>query len=198
MDGESEDEDEEEFFLERPVNVTPLEDGDRYREINNIVNAIVHIYKPLVARKTGIKNAIKDFKTNLGVKQRCTLSQCFGVVRGLVHNDTRVELVCAGTEPLKLTVEEHPNRPLPGSLKQSVMFLNSALALCQKYKGEKELRLADIQYKLEDLHLMPLTRSGQDLYNSVNSIPNHLEELSTDIDRFHQQLYEARMLLRPK
>ena len=197
MDGGSDDEDREEFFLERPVNVTLLEDGDRYREINNIVSAVVHIYNPLVTRKTGIKNSLKDFKTNLGVKQRCTVSQCFGVLRGLVHNETRVELACAGTEPLKLTIEEHPDRPLPDSVKQSIVSLNSALTLCQKYKGEKELRLADIQYKLEDLHLMPLTRSGQDLYNSVNSIPNHLEELSTDIDRFHQQLYEARLLLRP-
>ena len=195
---ESEDDDDDGLFPERSIEFTLLEDGDRFHEINSIVNAILQLYKPMIARKEGVKNALIEFKKQLGVRSKVTFSQCFGVLRAKVHNQTRIELVCAGTEPIKVKLEElSDEETTPESVKHSISSLNTALTICQKYKGEKELKLADIQYKLEDLHLMPLTKQGQDLYNAVNSIPSYFEEMSADIDRLHQQLYEARVLLRP-
>ena len=178
--------------------MTPLEEGERYKEINNIMKAVLQLYKPISLRKTGIKESLKQFKSELGLKSKYTFSQCFGVLRAQVHNETRIELLCAGTEPIKLKIDELSDKTTSENVKRAVMFLNSALTMCQKFNGEKELKLADIQYKLEDLHLMPLTKEGLDLYDSINSIPSYVEEMSTDIERLHQQLYEARLLLRPK
>ena len=183
---------------ERLIDFVPLEEGERYEEINSLITSILTIYKPVTVRKVGIIKALREARKGLGLKRNCTISQSFGVLRTKVDKGTQLELVCAGTEPLKLTINELTNVATPDNLKQSVAALNTALALCQKFKGEKELKMADIQYKLEDLHLMPLTRKGQELYSAVESIPSYLEEMSTDIDRFHQQLYEARHLLQEK
>ena len=193
--------DDDGLFPDRSIEATQLEEGERYKEINNILNAVLQLYKPLTVRKTGIKKSLQDFKNELGLDskhRKTTLSQCFGILRGKVHNETHIELVCAGTEPIKLKIDEISNKPTPEDVKRAVMFLNLALTTCQKFNGDKELKLADIQYKLEDLHLMPLTKEGRDLYGAINCIPTYVEEISTDIERFHQQLYEARLLLRPK
>lgn len=196
----------DELFVERDIVVTPLEDGDRYQEINALVSSILHLYKPIVQRGMLIRKALTSFKAELGLTASSSISQCFSSIRAQVPTNMRVELLCAGTEPIKIKVEEiipsstpsiNVEHILSEDVRRCIVALNSALAYCQKFKGEKELKLADIQCKLDDLHLMPLTREGQVIFDACNCAPTHLEEMSSDIERLHQQLYEARHLLRP-
>lgn len=189
-----------ELFLDREIDFTPLQDGDRYQEINSIVATILQLYKPIVIRKNEIKKSLQSFKELLGLEVDSSFSKCFNAIRSGVHSTTHLELICGEREPLKLKINElsHDQETIPEDLRKSVTFFNTALNHCQKFKGEKELKVADIQYKLDDLHLMPLTREGQQLFSVINEIPTHIEDMSSDIECLYQQIYEAQHLLRFK
>lgn len=188
------------LFTDRTIELPILTEGDRYEEINAIAAAVMQLYKPVVSRKEAIKQAFTGFKITLGLHEESSVSECFKVLRDNVDLGTQLELVCAGQEPLKLKVNEisPPKQKISDEVKKAITFFNSCLNLCQKFCGEKELRMADVQFRLEDLHLMPLTKEGQTLYAKVNEVPTYIDELSDDIEILWQEIYKVKDILRPK
>lgn len=188
------------LFTDRTIELSILTEGDRYEEINAIATAVMQLYKPVVSRKAAIKQALTGFKVTLGLHEESSVPECFKVLRDNVDLGTQLELVCAGQEPLKLKVNEisPPKQKISDDTKKAITFFNSCLNLCQKFCGEKELRMADVQFRLEDLHLMPLTKEGQSLYAKVNEVPTYIDELSDDIEILRQEIYKAKDILRPK
>lgn len=186
------------LFPERPIAYNSVSSsGDRHEDINTTAAILLQIYVPITVRKATIKSTLESFKTSLGLSPNSKITECFRVLRKTVDSSTQLELVCAGREPLKVKVNELAGIQTPPEMKKAVGFLNAVLNYCQKYNGEKELKVADIQYRLDDLHLMPLTKEGQQLYATLNEIPTFLEEFSTDIATLYELIYDSRDLLRP-
>lgn len=202
-DSQTDNTDQKTLLPERTIDLQVLDSGDRYEEINSIAAAVLQLYRPVEARKDGIRKNINGFKEALGVSKESAILHCFKVLRERFSPTTKLELVCAGWEPIKLKVTDFTpstelQKEVDSNTKKAITLLNSCLNQCQKYCGEKELRIADIEVRLEDLQLMPLTREGQSLYAAVNKIPSYIEELSTDISTLLQEMYEARYILRPQ
>ena len=185
------------LFPERPVLYNPISSGDRYEDINSTAAALIKIYAPIAVRKATIKETLESFKTVLGLPPDSRISNCFRVLRQNIDSSTQLELMCADQEPLKIKINELAGVSTPPEMKKAVGLLNAVLNYCQKYNGEKELKTADIQYRLDDLHLMPLSKDGQQLYAMLNEIPTYLEEFSADITTLYQLIYDSRDLLRP-
>lgn len=191
------------LFHERTVHFNKLESGDRFEEINSIVSTVLQLYKPIEVRKEGIRKGLVGFKEALGLHKDSAIPGCFKVLREKFSQTTQLELICAGEEPIKMKINDFstpsdPLKPVDEGAKKAVTLLNSCLNHCQKFSGEKELKLVDIEVRLEDLQLMPLTREGQSLYAAVNEIPSYIEELSVDISILLQDIYKAQHILRPQ
>ncbi|XP_003389578.1 PREDICTED: uncharacterized protein LOC100640510 [Amphimedon queenslandica] len=191
------------LFTARTVQVTLLESGDRYEEINSIVSNVLQLYKPIEVRKEGIRKTLVGFKEALGLYETAAIPGCFKVLREKFSSTTQLELICAGTEPIKMKINDFSTpsdhlKAVDEGAKKAITLLNACLNHCQKFTGEKELKLVDIEVRLEDLQLMPLTKEGQLLYAAVNEIPSYIEELSLDIGVLLQDIYKAQPILRPQ
>ena len=180
-----------------------LESGDRYEEINSIVSNVLQLYKPIEVRKEGIRKTLVGFKEALGLYETAAIPGCFKVLREKFSSTTQLELICAGTEPIKMKINDFSTpsdhlKAVDEGAKKAITLLNACLNHCQKFTGEKELKLVDIEVRLEDLQLMPLTKEGQSLYAAANEIPSYIEELSLDIGVLLQDIYKAQPILRPQ
>lgn len=190
------------LFDEVVVDVPILASGDRYEEINSIASAVVQLYRPIESRKESIKKGLDGFKEALGLHTDSAMPGCFKALRDSVDSNVHLELVFAGEETIKMKINELPTtsnetKPIPNEAKKAVLLFNSCLTHCQKFQGEKELKIADIQFRLEELQLMPLTKEGQILFKQVNKIPEYIEELSNDIACLQKEIHKASSLLRP-
>ena len=180
-----------EGFADRVVEYTPVpSDNARSAEINTTAASISQLYKPIQARQHAIRDSLTNFKNCLGVSEDKDMAACFGRLRILIGDRAELELLSSGNEPLKLKFKSGAWSSADNSGRNAVTYFNEVLNHCQKYKGERELRIADIRFKLDDLHLMPLTQEGQTLFETLNIIPDYFDELSKDIDQLHLQITE--------
>lgn len=180
-----------EGFADRTVEYSPVPaDCDRSSEINATAASINQLYKPIQARRRAIRDSLIKFKSTLGLTEEKDMAACFGKLRAVIGDRAELELVSSGDEPLKLKFRSGAWASSDNSGRNAVTTFNEMLNHCQKYKGERELRIADIHYKLDDLHLMPLTQDGQRLYTTLSRIPGYFDELSKDIDNLHLQIIE--------
>ena len=180
-----------EGFIDREIDYIPVSAScERSGEINATAATIHQLYKPIQARRKAIRDSLVKFKTCLGLSKETAMSACFGRLKSVVGDIAELELLCSGEEPLKLKFIRGAWSSTDSSGRDAVGHFNEVLNHCQKYKGDRELKLADIRFKLEDLHLMPLTREGQVLYDALSHIPDYFEELSKDIDHLHMSIMQ--------
>ena len=180
-----------EGFADRVVEYKPVpSDNARSTEINAIGASISQLYKPIQVRQHAIKESLISFKNCLGVSEDKDMAACFGRLKILVGDRAELELLSSGNEPLKLKFKSGAWSSADNSGRNAVAYFNEVLNHCQKYKGERELKIADIRFKLDDLHLMPLTQEGRELLDALDCIPDYFDELSKDIDQLHLQITE--------
>ena len=187
------------LFNEVVLDIPVLVSGDHYMESNNIASAIVQLYKPIESRKESIRQYLCGFKEALELSKESTIFECFKALRDNVSSNVHLELIFAGTEAIKLKINTIDDTgAVSDKVKKATVLFNSCLTQCQKFEGEKELRVADIQFRIEELQLMPLTKEGQMLYQSISKIPTYIDQLSSDIASLQNDIYKASNLLRPQ
>lgn len=180
-----------EGFVDREIEYTPVPAScERSGDINATAETIHQLYKPIQVRRRAIRESLIKFKTCLGLDKDTAMPDCFGKLRLVIGDRAELELLCSGEEPLKLKFTSGAWSSSDSSGRDAVGHFNEVLNHCQKCKGERELKLADIRFKLDDLHLMPLTQEGQNLLDAFSHIPDHFEELSKDIDNLHRSIME--------
>ena len=180
------------LFRDRPVEATPVRDGERADEINTTIKEIVRLYAPIEDCKQTIKACGDEFMTSLGLDEDASFADCLKRLREGAGELADIDLVCDGAEPLRLKVNQlKTESTMSLATRRAVNQINTALNQCQKFKGEKELRLADIQYKLDELQLLPLTKEGVTVYQNLSKIIDYIEELSSDIDNLLKEVFQA-------
>lgn len=192
------------LFQEKTINLPLLDSGDRYEEINSVTATVLQLYKSIEIRKAGIRKSLLGFKEALSLNPNTSIQDCFKTLRSRFSSTTQLELLLAGQEPIKLKVTDFSTAETSSAAqneedtKKALACLNACLNQCQKFTGEKELKVADIEVKLEDLQLMPLDKEGQTLYDGLVKIPSYIEELTMDINVLLREIYDARHILRPQ
>lgn len=180
------------LFRDRPVVATLLSEGERIEEINSTIKAIVRLYTPIEVCKQTIKACGNEFMSSLGLDEGSSLADCLKRLQEGAGELADLDLVCAGEEPLRLKVTQGESAStMSSSTRRAVTQMNTALNHCQKFKGEKELRLADILCKLDELQLLPLTKRGWVVYENLSKICDYIEELSSDIDNLLKEVFQA-------
>ena len=133
-----------EGFADRVVEYTPVpSDNARSAEINTTAASISQLYKPIQARQHAIRDSLTNFKNCLGVSEDKDMAACFGRLRILIGDRAELELLSSGNEPLKLKFKSGAWSSADNSGRNAVTYFNEVLNHCQKYKGERELRIAD-------------------------------------------------------
>lgn len=180
------------LFRDRPVEATLVKDGERVDEINSTIKEIVRLYAPIEDYKQTIKACGDEFMASLGLDEDSSFADCLKRLQEGAGELADVDLVCAGEEPLRLKVTQGKSEStMSQPTRRAVNQINTALNHCQKFKGEKELRLADIQYKLDELQLLPLTKQGVTVYQKLTKIIGYIEEFSADIDNLLKEVFQA-------
>jgi hypothetical protein len=174
-----------------------LTSGDRYEDINSIATEICKLYQPIEQRKNTIKSSLISFKEKL-LHSDSSISDCFKALRSNVDSSVQLELIAAGNEVIKMNINNFSSTEVNEDVKSAVLDFNNCLNQCQKFEGEKELKEADIKFRLDELQLMPLTKDGQLLYDELNSIPSHIDQILEDIGVLQQEIHKAKDLLRPQ
>lgn len=131
----------------------------------------------------------------LGLTQDATMIDCFHVLKD-TDNSMSIELVNTSDGPHKLTVSNSVWTTLPDNIQAAIKHFNSLMSSCHKFLGSRELKLADIQLKLEDIQLLPLTSKDKEReLDRLKLIPASIQEFTRQIETLFQSISEAGKLL---
>ena len=131
----------------------------------------------------------------LGLSQEATFAACFGRLKEhFLPND--IEVMMAADGPHKLKVKPAAWEKMSDSMQAAVKHFNALVSSCHKYLGSKELKIVDIQLKLDDLHLLlSLLPEKQEEYDTLSQIPESVNELSRHVETLFRDITSASKLL---
>ena len=153
------------------------------------------LYRPVEMQRSAITNSLLMFKMALGLTQEATLHACFQLLRVSMTRTSSIELVCAADGPHKLSVSEDTWSAMDESNQSAVKHFNAMLSSCHRFLGAKELKAVDIQLKLEELQLLPLTENKFEEFQKLKDIPNVIERFAKEVESLLRSISRAGKVL---
>ena len=156
---------------------------EKNSEIDKITHDVQTMYKPIEMQRSAIYNSRLMFKTAVGLAQEASFCSCFEVVReASSFRASGVELVSAADGPKKLSVAEDVWSGFSEDIRGAVRHFNAMLGTCHKFLGSKELRMVDIQLKLDELQLLSVTDERKNDVNKLICIPEKIEDFAREVE----------------
>lgn len=164
-------------------------------QFSKIAKQLKHLHQPILIQQNAIVNSHLLFKMALGLSREATFMACFGRLKEhFSPND--IEVMMAADGPHKLKVKPTAWEKMSDSMQAAVKHFNSLISSCHKYLGSKELKIVDIQLKLDDLHLLlSLLPEKQEEFDTLNAIPESMNELSRHVETIFRDITSASKLL---
>lgn len=146
-------------------------------------------------QRSAITNSLLMFKMALGLTQDASLHACFQLLRTVMTHTTSIELVSAADGPHKLSVSEEAWMAMDDDKQSAVKHFNAMLSSCHRFLGAKELKSVDIQLKLEELQLLPLTESRFEEFQSLKQIPTTIDRFAKEVESLLRSISRAGKVL---
>lgn len=163
---------------------------------DKIATQIRSVNKPLEILRSSITNSLLLFRMALGLTQDATMSSCFEVLKeAATSGSVTLELVNTSDGPHKLTIENGSWEELPDDIQAAIKHFNSLVSLCHKFLGSRELKMADISLKLEDLQLLPLTKEKEKERQALHDIPVQIDKFTEEIGKLFETISTAGKIL---
>lgn len=164
-------------------------------QFNRISKQVLQLYKPIEMLRSAITNSLLLFRMALGLTQDATMISCFEVLRDSTDRRSTMELINTADGPHKLSVPTNVWNELPDNIQAGIKHFNSMLSSCHKFIGSRELKLVDIQLKLDDLQLLPLSEEKSEEYQKLRVIPVKIDEFTCEIESLFTDITRAGKLL---
>ena len=156
---------------------------EKNSEIEKITHDVKTMYKPIEMQRSAIDNSRLMFKMALGLDQDASFCSCFELVKeASSFRASGVELVIAADGPKKLSVAEDVWSGFSEDIQGAVRHFNAMLGTCHKFLGAKELRMVDIQLKLDGLQLLSIPEERRSDMNKLTCIPEMIEEFACEVE----------------
>lgn len=157
-------------------------------QFNKIGGQIKQLYKPVVMQRNAVTNSLLLFKMALGLTQDATITACFQILYNELQGSAGLEVINTSDGPHKLKVSPEIWPTLSEEMKASIKHFNSMLSSCHKYLGSRELKVVDVQLKLDDLQLLPMTRDNVEAFNELKDIPCKIDEFTRVIEAIFKDI----------
>lgn len=164
-------------------------------QVDRLTQEIRLLYRPVEMQRSAITNSLLMFKMALGLTQEATLRACFQLLRVSMTRTSSIELVCAADGPHKLSVSEDTWSAMDESKQSAVKHFNAMLSSCHRFLGAKELKAVDIQLKLEELQLLPLTESKFEEFQKLKKIPLTIDRFAKEVESLLRSVSRAGKIL---
>ena len=164
-------------------------------QIDRIVHEIRYLFRPVEMQRSAITNSLLMFKMALGLTRDASLRSCFMVLRDSMTRTTSIELVSAADGPHKLTVSEDTWTAMTDDKQSAVKHFNAMLSSCHRFLGARELKSVDIQLKLEELQLLPLTEERFEEFQSLRQFPTTIDRFAKEVESLLHSISKAGKVL---
>jgi hypothetical protein len=151
-------------------------------DFDEISKQIHQLYKPIQLLRSAFFNSLSLFKMALGLTQEATMYTCFETLKSLVYDSSCIELISSGNSPHKLSVSEAYWVQLPTNVQDAIKHFNALLSSSNRFIGSRELKAVDIQLKLEDIQLLPLTEEKARDLQKLRSILTEIDKFTQDVE----------------
>lgn len=119
----------------------------------------------------------------LGLSKDSTITSCFEVLKQSVKDPSMsMELINTADGPHKLSVPATTWSLLPENVQAAIKQFNSMMSSCHRFIGSRELKVVDIQLKLEDLQLLPLTEEKAQELQKLKEILPRIDEFTKQVE----------------
>ena len=156
---------------------------------------IKHLYQPIDFLRNAVLNSRLLFKVSLGLSRSSTMEECFQELKTATNGLAGIELIKTSDGPHKLSVTPELWKCLSDDIQASVKHFNSMLSSSHKYLGSKELKLTDIQLKLEDMKLLPKRNGRANEYMQLQEITKAINEFTNEITILFDEITSASKIL---
>lgn len=164
-------------------------------QADRISHEIRFLFRPVEMQRSAITNSLLMFKMALGLTQEATLRSCFQQLRVSMTRTSSIELVCAADGPHKLSVSEDAWSAMDEEKQSAVKHFNAMLSSCHRFLGARELKAVDIQLKLEELQLLPLTESRFEEFQKLKQIPSTIDRFAMEVESLLHSISRAGKVL---
>lgn len=181
----------ERTLLTQEESILDTEEAMSEIQFDKMAAQIKHLYQPIEFLTSAVMNSLLLFKVSLGLTKNSTIEECFRQLKSSIGDSPGLEIIKTADGPRKLSVTMEIWRTLSDDLQSAVSHFNSMLGSSHKYIGNKELKLTDIQLKLDDIRLLPKTKEKEREYKKLKGIVKQINEFSNDIDSLFSEINSA-------
>ena len=171
-----------------------LEDEETVSEIqfDKMAAQVRQLYQPVEFLRSAVTNSLLLFKVSLRLSKTSTMEDCFVKLKKAVSGSSdSIELINTSDGPRKLSTTTELWWTLGEEFQSSITHFNSMLSSCHKYLGSMELKLTDIQIKLDDMKLLPRKRERDREYKQLEGIVKSINDFSFEIETLFNEITVA-------
>ncbi len=172
------------------------EDTTAEIQFDKMAAQIRHLYQPVEFLQNAVINSFLLVKVSLKLTRTSSIKDCFEQLKMAVGDSgDSIELINTSDGPRKLSITNELWRTLSDDVQSSISHFNSMLSSCHKYLGNKELKLTDIQIKLDDMQLLPRKHERNREYKQLKGIVKSINDFSLEIETMFNEISAASQIL---